>query len=529
MAQKIDSTSSDYQNSRDYWLKVSTMLAGTQAMRDAKYLPRFLTEDDAAYKERNDNARFTNLFGDIVDNLAARPFSKEIKIDKLDSNFEKYMEDIDGMKNHVHRWASTWFKNGVAYGIEWAFVDYTRTNPMTVGADGTPRRKTISEERTSGARPYANRVKAIDVLAVYSAFINGVEKFVHVRMRETSVEVIDYEEVTVERIRELNRAPILDELGNIKGYAAPTWVIWKKMVKGKGKTLTWHIEDQGVLSIGEIPLVPFIVGERDVGWHVVAAMNDVVDLQMEYFEEENGLKNLKKLTAFPMLTASGVAPPMETVKLDDGTTTTRPMKAPVGPRAVLYAPANDISGTAGEWKFIEPAGTSLNFLSGDLDKLEKQVRELGGQPLTANSGNLTVVTTAFAANKGNAAIQNWALDFKDALENVLMYMAMWESAPEPTVEIPLDFSLEFDDNKTFDQVVKMRENGDLSRGTMWKEAQRRKILSDEFDADTEEDAIEDELPGEAEIDDALAAANVGQTPPLDPTNPLEKEDEEVIA
>lgn len=517
MALNVDQTSSDYQNSIEYWNLVNTIDKGTPAMRASTYLTRFDAETIKDYRARREAAKFTNIFGDIIDNLAARPFSKEIKIE-ADAAITSYMEDIDGMKTHVHKFTARWFKSAVKKGIAWVFVDYTKVNPMTIGTDGTPRRKTAYEERTSGARPYATLVQPENVLAAYSVMINGVEKFVHVRFREVSTELVDYKEVTTERIREFNRAPILDDVGEIVGYDAPAYVIFKKVSSDK-KGTSWEIEDSGPLTIGEIPMEALIIGERDEGWHVVAAMNDVAWMQLDYFEQENGLKNLKTLTAFPMLTASGVTPPMQSIKDDDGNVKQVPMKAPVGPRAVLYGPANDISGVAGSWSFIEPAGTSLTFLKSDLAEAEKQMRELGRQPLTANSGNLTVVTTAFAAAKGNSAIQAWALDCKDSLEVVLMYMGMWTKATkEPTVTIPLDFSLDFEQDKSFASVENMRKNGDLSRKTYWAEAQRRKILSDDFDADKEEDNLEDELPGEDE------AAIDGL---LRDSLPVEDEDEEM--
>lgn len=97
---------------------------------------------------------------------------------------------------------------------------------------------------------------------------------------------------------------------------------------------------------------------------------------------------------------------------------------PVGPKSVLFAPpAGD--GTHGEWDFIEPSAASLTFLAKDVEATEKQLRELGRQPLTAQTGNLTVVTTDFAAQKGNSAIQAWCLNLKDALEEALRLTCLW--------------------------------------------------------------------------------------------------------
>jgi hypothetical protein len=86
---------------------------------------------------------------------------------------------------------------------------------------------------------------------------------------------------------------------------------------------------------------------------------------------------------------------------------------------------------------IEPDATSLKFLAEEIEKTIQQMRELGRQPLTAQTGNLTVVTTQFAAQKGNSAIQAWALNLKDAMENALRYTAMWlKEEAEAEFELP---------------------------------------------------------------------------------------------
>lgn len=114
-----------------------------------------------------------------------------------------------------------------------------------------------------------------------------------------------------------------------------------------------------------------------------------------------------------MLTGNGITPPVD----EKGNT----VMAPIGPSVVLYAPPNTDGGQHGEWKFIEPNASPLKFLAEEIGKTEQQLRELGRQPLTAQTGNLTVVTTAFAAQKGNSAVQAWALNLKDCLEQALAY------------------------------------------------------------------------------------------------------------
>ena len=129
-----------------------------------------------------------------------------------------------------------------------------------------------------------------------------------------------------------------------------------------------------------------------------------------------------------------------------------------------------------------------------------------------------MVTTAFAAQKGNSAIQAWALNLKDALEQAFVLTAAWlNEATSPTVRVFTDFALDMGDDKGPATLMEMRKNGDLSRETLWEEAQRRNILSADFDAEEELDRLDGELPDPDTTTDQMGA--LGGTPPTDPNAP----------
>jgi hypothetical protein len=459
----------DHQAMAPLWFQVRSIMGGTNAMREnaAVFLPRYPRETDDNYNFRRKNARFTNVYQDIVENLAQRPFAKEVVIeDDAPDDLHRFCEDVDGRGSTIHSFAGDVFANGINAGLDWILVDYTA---------GVPENATRAVEREIGARPFWCRYTADRVLAAESAMINGKEEFVHVRLKETVVERVGFEEKAVDQIRVLNR-----EQTSPGVYSAPTWEIWQKRKDAQSSSETWQ-RTQGptAMTVPVITLVPFLAGRRKgTSWQVQAPMEGAADLQIELFQLESSLKHIETLTAFPMLSANSVEPPVG----EDG----KPAPVPVGPHAVLYAP------DGGSWAFIEPSAESLNFLREHIKDTTKELRELGRQPLTAQTGNLTVVTTAFAAQKANAAIQAWALNLKVALEQALRYTAMWlRQDPEVyfgAVLIDLDFDLGLGDDASFGQVMQMRRNGDISRKALITEAKRRNILTAEYDPD--EDAEE---------------------------------------
>ncbi len=451
-----DNPSSDYEAMLPYWQMSDALIGGAQAMRKGgqTYLPKFPNESDADYKLRLSNAKFTNIFGDILETLASKPFEQELMVENAGAT-EPYLEDIDGDKNHIHVFAGTVFHSAIADAITWILVDYTK---------GVPPGATVAQERALGARPYWVHIKASDLLAIYTKKIGGVETIVHARIREDVKEQDGYEEVSKERVRVLNREVIYNDSGDAVSASDATWELFEKQKDTTTGKENWVSLGGGVYTIGEIPLVPVITGRRKgKGWQFKPALLDAANLQVKHYQYESGLDYAADLTCFPMLAGNGVSPS----KGEDGAV----QPVPVGPKAVLYAPPNG-EGDHGQWEFIEPGAQSLTFISEKMIKAtEEQIRELGRQPLTAQSGNITTITAAFAGDKAHTVIEAWALNLKDALENCLKLTAKWlRQDLEPEVQINTDFSLAMKEDTGMSSLMRpelgvicLRRHGGLKR------------------------------------------------------------------
>jgi hypothetical protein len=443
----------DWEAMADYWRQADTIVAGAKAMREAakEYLPQFPNENAADYAFRCAHAKFTNVYSDITEGLAAKPFAQELALaDGAPDRFVQLAEDIDGRGNSLHVFAGETFFDGINRAIDWILVDYTR-------AEGVA---TVEQERAAGLRPYWVHVPATAVIDVQSAVIDGREQLTLVKIAETP-----------KRVREFRR-----EAG------AVTWHVHEEQDDG-----SWLETDTGPVTIGQIPMVPFITGRRiGTKWRFRPPMRAAADLQIELFQQESALKNIKALTAFPMLTGNGVQPDVDAEN--------NPKRLPVGPQAVLYAPPSSDGRSPGKWEYIAPDAATLKFLADDVEATIRQLRELGRQPLTAQSGNLTKITTAVAAAKGNSAVQAWALGLKDALEQALKITALWlNEQAEPEVKVFTEFGIDALEDKAPEWLLKLREGGDISGTTLRAEFKRYGVLSAEFDETAEVEALRNDI------------------------------------
>lgn len=485
-------TSSDYQAMVEYWELNAALMGGVAAVRakGRKYLPQFPNESDASYNHRLKNSRFTNVYRDIIESLASKPFTKEVGLANADGAPEQLLamvEDIDRGGNHLHVFAQELFLNGIANAIDWFMVDHTKTPP---GA-------TLADERRMGSRPFWVRIPAMDMLAVYSEMVDGVEQFVYARIRESRVVRSGHEEATEVRVRVLIRDQLVDDAGAIVGYGPARYEVWKPVESTATKDTGWEIEDAGPITIGVIPLVPFWTGQRITGgWRINPPMRDVADLQIEHYQEETNLKSAKEVTAFPMLSANGIAPPSDA------------SPAPLGPSTILYAPPDE-QGRHGSWSWVEMQGTSLSFLSSEIDRLEGKMRELGRQPLVAGTAGITQIAAALGSQKASSAIQAWAFLLKDALEKGFVYTAMWLGIDfEAEVYVNTDFAIELGADKAPETLLQLWDKQGLSLRTLRDEYKRRGILSPEFSNDDEDDRLANEMPGDPTEQEQRAALGV---------------------
>lgn len=486
-----DAMSSDRLAMDAHVVDVSRFLEGAPAVvaGGEAYLPRFAREHDEDYRIRLGCAKFTNVFRDLVENLSSKPFARTV--DLLEDSKKKwpalaeFVENVDGAGNHLHVFAGELFFNSIAYTIDWLVVDKT---PVAPGAS-------LAEERRAGARVYWYRVPHENVRAVFSDVVDGEEIITHFRFAERSTTRNGFGENIVERVRVFDRENLSTDPAR-PFYDRPKWFLYERTPKSDGTNTTeWREIDRGDFGLEIIPVIPIMTGRRiGKSWQFVKTMSDVVHLQKKLYQNETNLEYTKLMVGSPMLAgvsdgANGaVRPPVVQRRVSvNGIEQIVEEAAPivVGPKTVLY----------GDWKYVNIDANSIQVLEKSCDRLERQMREIGRQPLTTDSGNLTVVTTMFAAQKGNSAVQAWALALKDRLELAFKLTAMWMNLDdaEPEVSVWTDFSIDLESEAAPSFLLSMYDKHVISREQLVAEAKRRNFLAAEYDANTDIEKVRADL------------------------------------
>ena len=465
-----------------YWDMVDAIVEGSNAIKAAgiTYLPKFPDELQCDYDFRLQMSKFTNIYRDVLEGLATKPFEEEITLiggEEIPEFFDEFVEDVDGFGNNISTFSALTFFNGINSALDWIFVDYPNIDKKTV--------LSVADAKQNNIKPFWTHVLARNVYEVRTALIGSEKVLSYIRVCEPSIDGV-----------EPNHIRVFERIGDVV-----TWTLYKEVKDAKTPEAQVVEVDKGKLSISTIPFVPFVTGRRDGNtFRFFPSMKDAADLQITLYQDESGLQYIKTMAGYPMLAANGMKPAMES----DGKT---PKKVAIGPMRVLYG-VPDANGGHGEWKFIEPNANSMEFLKKDIDKTKQDLRELGRQPLTALSTQLTTVTTSIAAGKARSAVTAWALGLKDSLENALKITAMYIGDKyEAEVNVYTGFDNVKDDGSDLDTLDKARERGDLSQQTFWQELKRRKVLSPEFNSVDEEKRLFDEIPSDGNEDLTLTQPN----------------------
>jgi hypothetical protein len=481
----VATPSAAYNSMISAWTMIGDILAGAGVIRDktTAYLPKYEDELKTEYERRNKVAPWRPEFADTLRSLSSKPFGKTVTLDGNPSQRMKDInEDVDARGSSLTAFSRSVFKQAIADGFHAILVDFPTMSPGL----------TIADEKAAGVRPYWVHVDARDIIALYTDIIGGVEVVTHVRIKECAIVKDGFGEKEVKRVRVLE----LDALGN------PIWQLWEEQKKAGEITPTYVMIGNGPISLKQIPLVLYFTGDR-IGEHAVKPpLLDLAYMQIELYQALSRQDEILTFAGSPMLSANGFV-------LPEGSSVA------VGPKRVLVAPPG-MDGGATSWSFVQPDSGNIEAVQGHVQAIIDDMRRLGMQPLTPKSGTPTATGQSIEAAKAHSAVQAWAMDLQDALEQAFVFTAQWLKEPETIeVTVDVDFSIEPYAPAPLQTLQAARTAKDITLKTYWQGLQRFDVLPADFDPDEEETNLAEELAGlepDVPIDPATGKELIMSTP-----------------
>ena len=442
------------------WVKIQTVLDGTEAMRAAEtaYLPKHDKESDDSYRERLARCTLLNMTKLTLDAWVGRPFSEPIQFkEDMPAEIVELTENIDTLGNNVQVFARDWFREGMAKAFSHVLVDMPRLGER---ADGRPR--SLEDDRVDGVRPYWVHIKPEQLFFADAEVIGGEEVLTEIRYIEHTKR---REGFAIHEIPLIKRMYLMDGAVQVEIY---------EEVKDKRHKNRWKRVDGWTMEINRIPLVTFYA-DRCGLMEGTPPLLDLADLNIAHWQSTSDQRAILTIARFPILACSGG--------------TDEDNKLVVGPNQWLYTPD-----PSGKFYYVEHSGKAIQSGLDDLLELQRQMGEYGSEWLKKRPNRETAAARVLDTAEATSALQDATLRFQDALENVLALTAAWLGQGDGgSVTVHSSWSTPPATLDGLRILTEARKNRDISREAFIGELKRAKVLDEDFDAEEDGALLESEL------------------------------------
>lgn len=442
--------------------KGRALMGGTTAMRNAgeTYLPKFKMEDPVDYSARLLSSWLFNGFKKTVRDMTGRVFEKPVEISVGPEQLKGWAENVDMQGQDLSAFSAHLFRDGFAAGVSYIMVE-------------APRREgevTREQAASAGLRPYLVHLRVEDILGWKTEMYGNVTALSQLRILETVKEQDpddEFVQVEVMQVRVLDR---MDDGVQVRIY---------RETKG-GK---WELNGEPYMTDApEITVIPFYA-HRTGFFTGEPPLEDLADVNIAHWQSQSDQRNILHFARVPILHAAGRDDEEGLVVSGSTAVSSRDWQAKL------------------EW--VEHGGHAIGAGRQDLKDLEFQMETLGLQLLVARQE--TATGAALDAKKETSTLGMMADAFKDAMEQALMWMAMYGGLGEQSITLAVnkDFGIS---QLTAQEVTAMLgavSTGNLSRETFLEEMKRRGFIRADLDTQEELDRIETEAP-DLGADDGLS-------------------------
>lgn len=487
---RVQSPSNEWAVMATRWALPHDLLGGTLTMRAAgeQWLPREPREEWKNYLIRISRAVLYNGYKNAVKRIVQKPFSRPVTLKgDLPPQLEKMKDNIDLQGTSLTEFAKALMHDAAVHGKTHFLVEY----PKTGGG------QTLRDETEGGIRPYFVHVPAPTVIGWRRGVdeVTGEEYPTQVRVRDTRMEQNgEYGQELADRVRVL-------EPGKYTTYS-----------KTASQTDFVQVEEVEIVQAGKvmqrIPLVT-IYFEKTGFFTAAPPFEDLAWLNCAHWQSSADHRNYLRFSRIGLLFAKGFSDE----EIEKGVV--------ISPNTVKA-----VSNTNATLEFVEHKGSAIAAGVDDINKLEEQMEVMGMQPLIERSASSTATGKVFDEGNNDAASQVWVRAVESGLLEGFKHAHAFigvEMDEDFGVDIFSDFAIAIRSSDDIDKLQKMRDSRDLSHETFINETKRRGILSDDVDAETERERI-DEEDMDAIPEVPLGLPNAGDNPPA-PNGPPDEDPE----
>lgn len=443
-------------------------------------MPKWPAEVKDAYDARLSVSVLFPAYLRTVSTLAAKPFSKPVTIeDDVPEPIKEMLQDIDLQGRNIDRFAADVMETVTAYGLAGILVDYPTAPKVVSNAAGVP---TLQDERDAGMRPYWVHIKPDQIIGWRSALTKGSWTLTQLRLRECVDEPHgEFAVIKVHQIRVL-------EPGR--------WRVFREVVDQRKNTKSWTLHSEGKTTLPYVPFVP-VYGKREDFMVGTPPLKELLHLNVAHWQSASDQQNILHVARVPILVAENVQDTYNTT-----TNETKQWELSIGAGAAVR-----VNGPGAKLSYVEHSGQAIGAGAEDLKSLEDRMRQAGAELLVIGQGQKTRIEAGADNEVAMCALQRMTLGAEDALDLALQYTAEWLGLPDGGhVDLFKEFGVTSLAEASAQLLLDAALAGKISDETLHKEWQRRNLLGQDVDWETEQGRLEGQGPALADMGAGTVAA-----------------------
>lgn len=432
----IDSKHPLYDVNKKHYEYGELLVGGTIAMREASSLtiPREQRETDENYTARVNRSVLFNAYNHTLEGMSMRPFTEKVEFDKeLPEKWRWLLDDIDGAGMSIDTFCYKAVRGMLHRGKYLAMV-----NMPSLIRDG--KKVSVTQQKELNLHPFVSLIHPDSLIY----WLNDDKGFTKIKLQYSIYEEVDDEIELVEYIDVWTREEIVTYKQDAKSWAE---------IK--------RIEN----SIGVIPLVVC----DDINDSPV--LEDLAHLNVSHFRKTSDSDNSIHMYRVPFLHFAGWSP--------------EDVEATV---SVNNAYVSEDADSKITWVQTASSADSMQ----DIEMLENRMSVYGFDLVTEGKMQKTATEVITDSDSDLSMLQSVVKSVEGSFEQILYFAGLWENEvpPETTVNIFKDFNITAQVAKKVEQLLKIRQSGEMSRLTFLRLLDRLKVYGDSFDIDEEIDLIE---------------------------------------
>ncbi len=404
----VDTKSEYYELREDQWMKISTIIAGDEAIKEAAetYLPKLGGQDDSDYQAYRDRGSFFNATGRTICGLTGAVMRKDPDVE-VPSNIEPFLEDItsSGLSfQEVTRDTVGYLLSHGTYGI---LVD------MSIDPSETP-------------RPYFATYTPFDIINWRTKKIGSKDVLTLLVLAEEITKPNEADTFETEKTEQIRVLSLDEETGKL------TVQLWQKEMdeeSDKSEDVQWNQIDvvEGVKDFipkargKPLDYIPFVFfGALDnTPIPSKPPLLDLANLNIKHWQVSVDYYHGLHFCALPTPWAAGW--PKDT-------------KLHIGPGKAWVS--EDSSAQCG---FLEFTGSGLKAVDAALSKLEKLMAVLGARMLEEQRKAVESAETArIRASEDTATLSTIVGSVNAGMTVALGYMCDWLGTSKENIVVTLN-------------------------------------------------------------------------------------------